>query len=167
MASSPIFPVLLVFALDFDFMRSSVFGCGRVAFARGNNSWARQFNQTLQAARGFNNVSSPIAPSAWRMLSSSSPIFVNKINVLLASTEVPVGPGFAEQFGSSQSGMSCFAPSGDDEVTESGDEVAEALSAVPATTNASLIKSLSDVIVFGTNGSPCNKMRYAGHEAYI
>ena len=167
MASSPIFPVLLVFALDFDFMRSSVFGCGRVAFARGNNSWARQFNQTLQAARGFNNVSSPIAPSAWRMLSSSSPIFVNKINVLLASTEVPVGPGFAEQFGSSQSGMNCFAPSGDDEVTESGDEVAEALSAVPATTNASLIKSLSDVIVFGTNGSPCNKMRYAGHEAYI
>lgn len=148
-------------------MRSSVFGCGRVAFARGNNSWARQFNQTLQSARGFNNVSSPIAPSAWRMLSSSSPIFMNKINVLLASTEVPMGPGFAEQFGASQSGMSCFAPSGDDEVTESGDEVAEALSAVPATTNASLIKSLSDVIVFGTNGSPCNKMRYADNKAYI
>jgi len=79
----------------------------------------------------------------------------------MAAAEIPVGPGFAEQHGASQSGMTCLAPSADDELTESGDEIAEALSAVPATTNASLIKSLSDVIVFGTNGSPCNKMVFS------
>jgi hypothetical protein len=81
---------------------------------------------------------------------------MNKI--FMAAAEIPVGPGFAEQHGTTQSGMTCLAPSGDDELTESGDEIVEALSAVQATTNASLIKSLSDVIVFGTNGSPCNKM---------
>ena len=81
---------------------------------------------------------------------------MNKMSIMMAAGEVPVGTGYAEQHGISQSGMMCFASSSDDELTDSGDDVNDALSSMPASTHATLIKSLSDVIVFGTNG--CNEM---------
>lgn len=68
-----------------------------------------------------------------------------------AASEVPSSGGFAEQNGTSQSGMTGFAASSSDEVAESGDEVSEALSSTPASARISYIKSLTDVIVFGTN----------------
>ena len=136
-------------------MRSSFSRCGRMAFARGNSSWARNFNQQLKEARGYSSgcFSFPVAPSTWRMLSGCSPMMLNSLSVMAAAAESPVGTGFAEQPGCSQSGMLCSGPMSSDEVIESGDEVAEGLAAVPVTANVSLIKSLSDVIVFGTNCS--------------
>jgi hypothetical protein len=85
------------------------------------------------------------------MLSASSPIAATKMSLLCAAAEMPMKTGFAEQPGCSQSGMTSFAPTSSDEVSESGDEVSEALSTSPSNAHVSLIKSLSDVIVFGTN----------------
>ena len=70
---------------------------------------------------------------------------------MFASAELPVANGFAEQKGCTDASMASFAPSDSDEAVENGDEVAEALSTTPACSHASLMKSLSDVIVFGTN----------------
>lgn len=75
----------------------------------------------------------------------------SKFSLIATAAEAPVGTGFAEQHGFSQAGMISCAPGSSDEVAESGDEVAEALSAMPAGSHVSLIKTLSDVIVFGTN----------------
>ena len=134
-------------------MRSAFSNCGRFAFARGNSYWARSFNHSLQASRKFvsGSQSFTMAPSTWRMLSASSPLALNKFSVMFAAAEEPVASGFAEQRGCSEAGMTCFAPRSSDDVAEGGDEVSEGLSAAPACSHVSLIKSLSDVIVFGTN----------------
>lgn len=92
-----------------------------------------------------------MAPSSWRMLAASSPLAVNKMAVMFAATELPVSNGFAEQKGCIEGGMTGCAQSDSDDVAESCDEVAEGLSTAPACSHASLMKSLSDVIVFGTN----------------
>jgi hypothetical protein len=75
----------------------------------------------------------------------------SKFSLIATAAEVPVGSGFAEQHGFSQAGMISYAPGSSGEVSESGDEVAEVLSAMPLGSQVSLIKGLSDVIVFGTN----------------
>lgn len=85
------------------------------------------------------------------MISASSNLTLDKVSVMFAAAELPVASGFAEQTGCSEASMASFAPSDSDEVVENGDEVAEALSTTPACSHASLMKTLSDVIVFGTN----------------
>lgn len=85
------------------------------------------------------------------MLSASSPFVATKMSVLCAAAEMPMSAGFAEQPGCSQSGMGTIASSSSEDVSESGDEVAEGVSTSPNNAHISLIKSLSDVIVFGTN----------------
>ncbi len=92
-----------------------------------------------------------VAPSTWRMLSASSTISKSKLSVAFAAAELPACHGFAEQRGCSEAGMTSFAPSASDELAESGEEASEALSTAPTCSHVSLIKSLSDVIVFGTN----------------
>lgn len=99
------------------------------------------------------------------MLSASSSLALNKMSVVLASAEAPAMNGFAEQRGCAEAGFNSLTSPPSDDAAESGDEVAEALSAVPACSHVSLMKSLSDVIVFGTNW--CNEMgkdyRLCGH----
>lgn len=146
-------------------MRTAFANCGRISFARGNSSWARCFNQTLQSARGHSSVSFPVAPSTWRMLAASSPIALSKMGIVSVASEAPCCTGFAEQHGTSQSGMTGFSTASGDEVVESGDEVSDALSSTPASSHISYIKSLSDVIVFGTNWAnemgECCRLHYS------
>jgi hypothetical protein len=66
---------------------------GRVAFARGNSAWARGFNQRLNK-----NFNTGIAPQTWRMLSEASSLNLSKFSTFALAAELPVGPGFAEQF---------------------------------------------------------------------
>jgi hypothetical protein len=73
------------------------------------------------------------------------------MSIVTAASETPCSTGFAEQHGASQSGMTGYSSAPGDEVVESGDEVSEALSSTPANSHITYIKSLSDVIVFGTN----------------
>lgn len=157
--------------LDFPYsvnrpMRSAFSTCGRVAFARGNSHWARTFNQSLQSSRKFVTGSAcSIAPSTWRMLSASSSLTLNKVAVAFAAAETPARNGFAEQRGCAEACFNSLTSPPSDEATESSDELAEALSTAPAWSHVSLIKSLSDVIVFGSNW--CNEMgkdyRLCGH----
>lgn len=67
---------------------------GRIAFARGNSTWARSFNQNLNP-RSFNTG---IAPQTFRMLSAASSLNLSKFSTFALAAELPVGPGFAEQF---------------------------------------------------------------------
>jgi hypothetical protein len=90
-----------------------------------------------------------VGPSTWRVLSGGSVMTASRL--FSAAAEMPSASGFAEQLGNMQSGMVCFAQGSDEDICESSDDVAEALSAVPTSTTVSIMKSLSDVIVFGTN----------------
>ena len=65
-----------------------------MAFARGNSSWARQFNASLNLHR-TGGVTGPTL-STWRML-SSAPV-MSRMNTFALAAEVPTGSGFAEQF---------------------------------------------------------------------
>ncbi len=130
-------------------MRGASFG--RFAFARGNSAWARNFNRSLLTARGMAQPNLPMGPASWRILSSASATMMNKARLFSAAAEMPVSGGFAEQTGNMQSGMLAYAQGSDEDICESSDDVAEALAAVPTSTTASIMRSLSDVIVFGTN----------------
>lgn len=123
--------------------------CGRFAFARGNSAWARNFNRSLLTARGMAQPTMPMGPASWRILSGAS--MMNKSRLFSAAAEMPMGGGFAEQLGNIQSGMMTSTDGSDEDICESSDDVAEALAAVPTSTTASIMRSLSDVIVFGTN----------------
>lgn len=136
-------------------MRSSFSRCGRYAFARGNSSWARQFNYSLHSARASNPASFPMSPSTWRILTGATPILSSKLSVMMAASESPAATGFAEQQGCSQSGMMSFGSSDSDDVAE-GDETTDVISSAPAGSHVCLLKSMSDVIVFGTNICSCN-----------
>lgn len=81
---------------------------GRIAFARGNSSWARSFNQNLNMARG--QFVSPLSQT--RLLSS---LAMSRMSTLGLAAEVPVGSGFAEQYGD----MSPFNLSGVVDAAES------------------------------------------------
>ena len=141
-------------------MRSSFSRCGRYAFARGNSAWARSFNFSLHSARGTIPTSFASAPFAWRMLASASLMMSNAVGVMMAASESPASVGFAEQAGCIQAGMLCNTESSTDEVAESGDDTANVLSSAPAGSHITLLKSMSDVIVFGTNTSICNMKCY-------
>jgi hypothetical protein len=137
-------------------MRSAFSKSGRFAFARGNSQWARYFNQNLQARRY--SALAPgvsIAPSTWRILSASCAM-IQKMPILFAASELPASNGFAEQFGCSDGGVGNICSPQSEEISENGDEITEGLSSTQACSHVSLIKSLSDVIVFGTNW--CNEM---------
>ena len=74
--------------------RSSV---GRIAFARGNSSWAREFNSNLNAVRrGFVSCTNPLSLNRNRLSMSA---------MMALAGEVPTLTGFAEQF----RGMSSLA----------------------------------------------------------
>ena len=63
---------------------------GRLAFARGNSSWANNFNANLFAAR--NNLQ-------WKKtLGVVTPSLMSRMSTLAIAGEAPVGAGFAEQF---------------------------------------------------------------------
>ncbi len=98
--------------------RSSV---GRIAFARGNSSWTREFNSNLTAARrGFASVTSPMSLNRNRLSISA---------MMALAGEVPTLTGFAEQFrGMSSLAHGSFASENselvsDDEVLVSAAEV--------------------------------------------
>jgi len=98
--------------------RSSV---GRIAFARGNSSWAREFNSNLTAARrGFVSATSPMSLNRNRLSMSA---------MMALAGEVPTLTGFAEQFrGMSSLAHGSFASENselvsDDEVLVSAAEV--------------------------------------------
>lgn len=77
--------------------RSSI---GRISFARGNSSWAREFNANLSSARrGFFSVSS--CSNALSMNRSR----LSMSAMMALASEVPTLTGFAEQF----RGMSSLA----------------------------------------------------------
>ena len=98
--------------------RSSV---GRIAFARGNSSWARDFNSNLTAARrGFVSATSPMSLNRNRLSMSA---------MMALAGEVPTLTGFAEQCrGMSSLAHGSFASENselvsDDEVLVSAAEV--------------------------------------------
>lgn len=84
-------------------------------------------------------------------MSGLSATLLNDARLFSAAAEMPLSGGFAEQLGNMQSGMSAFVQGSDEDICESSDDVAEGLAAVPTSTSASIMRSLSDVIVFGTN----------------
>ena len=59
---------------------------GRLAFARGNSSWAKNFNANLLFARNMHSNQRSMAAAFSRM------------STLLVAGEAPVACGFAEQF---------------------------------------------------------------------
>jgi hypothetical protein len=62
---------------------------GRIAFARGNSSWAKTFNQNVMMARSGASFS-----SYHRVMTAA----MTKFSTLAFAAEVPAGSGFAEQF---------------------------------------------------------------------
>ena len=84
----------------------------------------------------------------------------NLAGIMMAASEQPSGMGFAEQPGCSHSGMMCGAESSSDEATESVDDTDGILTAAPVGSHICLLKSISDVIVFGTNNCIGNMKCY-------
>ena len=113
--------------------RSSV---GRFAFARGNSSWAREFNSNLVSVRrGF--ATSPLSLNRTRLSASA---------MMALAGEVPTLTGFAEQF----RGMSSLAHGGsvasensdtvsDDEVLVSASEVSAIDSVIASLTHGGTV----------------------------
>lgn len=111
---------------------------GRVAFARGNSLWARNFNTNVKAC--LQSSSSPsfngISPSTWRILSASQPLS-SRLSTFALAAELPVGTGYAEQF----RGTNPHTMAGpDDKVSEEALEEGD-VSAVADTVNEINIQS--------------------------
>ena len=133
--------------------RSSV---GRIAFARGNSAWAREFNTNLASARrGFTTIVSPLSFSRSRLTTSA---------MMALAGEIPTLTGFAEQF----RGMSSLAHGSmatensdlvsDDEVLVSAAEVAAIDSVV-----ASLTGNGVSTKTWSLDGLRTDEQRYRGN----
>ena len=92
---------------------------GRIATARGNSLWARNFNTNLKFGFHSSINSHVMSPSAWRVLAAGQTAALSRISTFALAAELPVGCGYAEQFrDTNPHTMSAPEDSGSEELME-------------------------------------------------